>query len=567
MHSHIEDIRTSRRQRQVNVSCRLNDLSHVFHVFELSARGFSFLCPKRLQTFKKWESLHKVVIANSENKEMINATGMVVHITEFDYLNMQVGVIYTKRVLDRTISGKIRPPRHFAKIDLEVKIHARQDGMQTTASGILRDFTATTASIDYIAEAQIEDAPGKTLSVSITTGNNEVYNGGVQVVRRKRDGSQIVIRFLDAMLDVWRIETLSNAIINQKSISSSLVSMDCYGVVSEAFKALIADWRILYNRLKHALDQLDRKRVYASQQEKELFLRSIEDSVFVLLKQNIARLNDIADDLSAKQSKAYKKYYRENLTVFNRTAPIASSIIDKANGYSGDFETIKQFFGDPYAGDSLFGKLINKFICTTDAVTAHQDRIDILSDELSHRVKSARRPYSFLTLGSGPAEEVLRFIERQTFSHRVNATLLDMDAFALSDFSDRLQYVPKDNIVVDLLNVNVLNIIRKKVADPVKETFDFTYCAGLFDYFSDTVCKRLTAYLINHTKPGGSIIVTNVHERNFTRHIMEYAFGWRIIHRSEAQVLAMVPDQYKTDLFYDRQKTNIILRIDVPLKS
>ena len=33
----------------------------------------------------------------------LNAAGTVVHITEFDYLNMQVGVIYTRRVLDRTI--------------------------------------------------------------------------------------------------------------------------------------------------------------------------------------------------------------------------------------------------------------------------------------------------------------------------------------------------------------------------------------------------------------------------------------------------------------------------------
>lgn len=194
---------------------------------------------------------------------------------------------------------------------------------------------------------------------------------------------------------------------------------------------------------------------------------------------------------------------------------------------------------------------------------AHQDRIGFLYDELCSLYGKASEEFSFLALGSGPAEEVLRFVENNTFMSPVHAVLLDMDAFALADFSERLQYLPKENFMIELINTNILNLLRKKESNPVKKQHSLTYCAGLFDYFSQNTCKRLVRFMINHTKRGGTILITNVHKNNSMRHYMDYCGGWEIIHRDEEEMKALIPPEHHTETYHDRTRTNIFLKVFV----
>jgi hypothetical protein len=42
---------------------------------------------------------------------------------------------------------------------------------------------------------------------------------------------------------------------------------------------------------------------------------------------------------------------------------------------------------------------------------------------------------------------------------------------------------------------------------------------------------------------------------------MDYCGGWRIIHRDESEVQALVPPEYKSELHYDNNRTNIFLKV------
>jgi extracellular factor (EF) 3-hydroxypalmitic acid methyl ester biosynthesis protein len=200
----------------------------------------------------------------------------------------------------------------------------------------------------------------------------------------------------------------------------------------------------------------------------------------------------------------------------------------------------------------------------TDAVTAHQERIQFLYEEICRNYKSSKGEFSFLAFGSGPAEEVIRFVKNNSLQKTVNATLLDMDAFALADFSERLQYMPRKNFEVELINFNILNILRDQEKNPIKKNYSLTYCAGLFDYFKKTICKRLVRFFINHTEPGGSIIITNVHKNSSTRYFMDYAGGWEIIHRNDQEMEELIPPGYSFERYSDKKKANVFLKINLP---
>ena len=72
--------------------------------------------------------------------------------------------------------------------------------------------------------------------------------------------------------------------------------------------------------------------------------------------------------------------------------------------------------------------------------------------------------------------------------------------------------------------------------------YDLVYCAGLFDYLSDQVCKRLMTYLYDLVAPGGLLIATNVSTSNPSRNWMEYVLDWHLIYRSARQLSSLAPE-------------------------
>ena len=560
----LAEVRTARRKAQKDIFCTIGRDSTLYSINELSAQGFSLLSPKAVCPYQPWETLNRIVISNGEGVEMIAGSGTVAHVTEFDALYMQVGVFFTKKTIDRTLSGTIRAPRHFPKVRLTARVNCTRNGQKESLSGIVRDFTATTARIGFTDDCTCSLDVGDEVDVLVSAREKVMIDTPAHVVRKREDSTEVILRFSDRLLDVARVETVSHVLQNVNMVDAVFESLEEYRLVSDAFKALVSDWQLYLRRLNRLLDQEEAKKIYRSPMEQEIFLREIEMRVFPQMGVFISRLNEIADDVSKEESPVYKKYFREKMSVYLRMSPLIASIIDKDLGYAGDYETIKQFFQDPYAGDSLFGKLINKFTLDLDAVTAHKDRIRFLSEEIETLYRKSPKRLSFLSLGAGPAEEVLRFVSRNRFDRPVRATLVDMDAFALADFSDRLQYLPKENFLVDLVNINLLDILKKRRPEGLEKIYDLTYCAGLFDYFKDGICRKLTAFLLDLTRPGGKVVVTNVHKNNQARHFMDYGGGWEIIHRDEKDFENIIPSGQEYDFRYDKTHTNIYAVLKVP---
>jgi extracellular factor (EF) 3-hydroxypalmitic acid methyl ester biosynthesis protein len=72
--------------------------------------------------------------------------------------------------------------------------------------------------------------------------------------------------------------------------------------------------------------------------------------------------------------------------------------------------------------------------------------------------------------------------------------------------------------------------------------YDLVYCAGLFDYLSDQVCKRLMNLFYSLVAPGGLLLCTNVSTTNPSRNWMEYVLDWHLLYRDAQQFAALSPD-------------------------
>lgn len=563
----FEEIRKARRKSIKRTRCRFENSIESYPVFDLSVKGFSFLCEKDKCFFDKDFQLSTIAFFDAEGQKIIEASGTVVYAKEFEPGTMKVGASFVKNRVVHSILGKIRAPRYIPTVQMDAVIRSLDNNPPGTLNGYVVDYTPTSVRLTF--PYQRPDAgfePGDSVQLTIESIGNALLDDVASIVRKKSDGSELILQFSSQFLDVPYIENISEAVRDREEIQEFLNTLSEFDDVSEDFKALVSDWRMYLVRLKQRLDAENLSKKYREHHEQVHFLKGLETGIMEDMYVYIKRLNNIADNLDKTRSLVFKKYFRENMEPFLRLSPFVASVIDKDRGYAGNFEVIKQFFDDPYRGDSLFAKMINRLTLSLDAVTAHQDRIKFLFDTLVSMYEKSGGPFSIFVLGSGPGEEILRFVDRIRFTPEkpVRAALLDMDGFALVDFKDHIQYLDASYFELITLNNNLLNIIAGRDKDPVDTRFSLTYCAGMFDYFPQKVCKRIIRYMMQHTRPGGFVIVTNVHKQCFSRAFMDYGGEWELVLRDENDMIDMVPEGLSYEIFRDEKGANIYMKILMP---
>jgi len=291
--------------------------------------------------------------------------------------NMKIGASFVTNKIIHSILGKIRVSRYVPTIQMDASISSVANGAKTI-KGFVVDYTPSSTRLAFPYERPYEVNPGDSVQLTIASMGNLLLNDTASIIRKKHDSTELILQFSKNFLDIPHIENISETVKDQEETRDYLKALHQYDDVLPEFKALVSDWRMYMVRLKQRLDAENIKNKYKENHEQIYFLKNIETSVMEDMYAYINNLNQLTDGLDKQKSIPFKKYFRESMEPFLRESPFVASVIDKDRGYAGNFEIIKQFFDDPYRGDTLFGKMINRLTLSLDAVTAHQDRINFL---------------------------------------------------------------------------------------------------------------------------------------------------------------------------------------------
>jgi extracellular factor (EF) 3-hydroxypalmitic acid methyl ester biosynthesis protein len=177
--------------------------------------------------------------------------------------------------------------------------------------------------------------------------------------------------------------------------------------------------------------------------------------------------------------------------------------------------------------------------------------VDILLERLQTLAAVARqqgRPLRILNVGCGPAGELQRLAATDQPLEHLEVVLMDFSEETLLYTSQRLIDVAKkagrEPLNVTLRHESVHQLLKRSSRDQgiaLTEQYDYIYCAGLFDYLADRACMRLITYFDKHLRPGGTLLVTNVHVNNPERYWMEHFMEWYLIYRDEASITQLFP--------------------------
>ena len=306
--------------------------------------------------------------------------------------------------------------------------------------------------------------------------------------------------------------------------------------------------------------------------EQEIFA-SVQSRVVDEIHPAMQRFEEVVAEVEESEVAVHKSFARRELHPVMLCSPFLFRTYTKPLGYAGDYEMVNMMLRNPYEGSSAFAKLLNFALLNTAPVVAHRNRIDYLLEKL--RVECARRAAKGKTrifnLACGPAMEVQRFLRECEESDLAEIDLLDFNEETLDYTRERIQEARTSGgreTKVAFFQRSVHQLLRAATqgGDDEFTGYDIVYCAGLFDYLSQRVCKRLVELFCTMAKPGGLIIVTNVSDTNPSKAWMEYLVEWNLIYRGRKELEDLVPERVpirSTRILADATEVNLFLEIEL----
>lgn len=350
--------------------------------------------------------------------------------------------------------------------------------------------------------------------------------------------------------------------------------------VRDSFKISVADMSSALTGVQHWMGGIDvgirstatRRR---DELEREIFT-SIQDRVINEVIPAMESFERVAGEVPEEEVPSHKSYIRRELHPIVLCSPFLYRTYTKPLGYAGDYEMVNMMLRDPYEGASSFAKILNYAMLHTEPVVAHRNRIDylveMLDSEVTARIGRSRGRARAFNLGCGPAEEVLRYMQEHDSSDLIEFDLLDFNPETLEYTRERLDKARMGmarNTQIRYIPRSVHQILKAAAqpgGDPELQNYDVVYCAGLFDYLSQRVGKKLVEFFCSIAKPGGLVVVTNVADSNPRKGWMEYLMEWNLIYRGKEEMLDLVPQGVpvkRVDVKADATGVNLFLEIEM----
>jgi extracellular factor (EF) 3-hydroxypalmitic acid methyl ester biosynthesis protein len=208
-------------------------------------------------------------------------------------------------------------------------------------------------------------------------------------------------------------------------------------------------------------------------------------------------------------------------------SPFTKRSFERPRGYAGDAELLDYIYGcaapiplSPL-GAAIYGWELQSPGCRS--VRARRDILTNTLDEVCRRVESPR----LLALACGH----LREAQASEFVPRGRAEFYA----AIDQDLQSLEVVGREQARRNIMPIH--GSVKSLLAGKHNfESLDFVYAAGLYDYLSAPLARRLTKVLFSMLSPGGRLLVANFSENAGDIGYMETFMRWNLIFREEPEM-------------------------------
>lgn len=292
--------------------------------------------------------------------------------------------------------------------------------------------------------------------------------------------------------------TATSVVYSKNSISKQIASLcsdeyenACVSFLNQLYELLKAG-----KNIEKVLDDL-----YAGLYE---FRIKCEDSQWVVLKEAILS-HPIKEIIHLDRCTAHS---------FNRP-----------RGYPGDALLLDYFYGFKDLDLNLenLSDRILRYTINRPSGKAVRERTKVIAERIDAISAKINKP-RILSLACGHLREA-GFSAAVMKDQVGEYVAFDHDIRSLDSINKAYIY----NTNIQTVQGSVLNLIAGKKEDLGE--FDFVYASGLYDYLSLKMAIRLTTYMFNKLRPGGTLLITNFLPNIPDIGYMESFMNWDLIYR------------------------------------
>ncbi len=391
----------------------------------------------------------------------------------------------------------------------------------------------------------------------IIMNDRMVYSGRAVVSNLVNTGILLVCECTleDGWLDVDIFTSIHQKDKLQGEFAEFLREWDKIHQISDKLKVVVADMQTFLMDMRRWLEQVElsirsEPRGDRVQVERDAILE-LKEPVVPAVSSLFERFEETTSNIPEDLQAIHRSYCRRQIHPIVLCSPFVYRTFHKPLGYAGDYEMVNMMLRDPLEGSSLFAKIVNLWFLDAPPCEAHRNRIKHLVKKLgeeTERVTREGRSARVLDMACGPAKEVQEFLIQNDLSEKVQFELLDFNDETLEFTGKTLEDIKsryRRGTPIKMVKRSVNHILKETFKGPVGPSeggYDFIYCAGLFDYLADRICKKLMDYFYGLLAPGGLLLATNVTPSNPCRNIMESLLEWHLVYRDSAQMANLKPE-------------------------
>lgn len=552
-------------------------------VIDISSSGLAFKLKGEKEDILPGTPLKNIIIFNDKYQRPIsNSTVRYCRPISEEHLNdFRVGLkfdidAFEHSVIRRKLLGsyKIRMPRYggglFSSLKWKISFVC---GQKNIFSDKLVNFSKFGIAFEVDMQDDVNFRNGDVLvEFSLILEDELVYSDKATIVDLQETINNIIVRCaLNGQIDLENVFSLARSKIESEDIKQFISTIEKAKAVEAIFKAEVADLRLFLEKTKEKLDveevTFNANEISVNKEHyQKIILDKISNSVNLKLKKFFINIWQIVKDFDKEKYNLHKRYFQEQLLHLFLLSPFNNRSFSKPLGYAGDYRMIDMIYDNPLEGNSIFAKLLNGYAIQEKACQAVRNRLSFLLNKcyvLFNQLEE--KDIRIMSVGSGPVREVQELIKSNPDNPNINRlefTLLDADKEAISYSQEKITSLLKDKakkIKLNFVNKDVVQLTKEKDFVDKLGKFDLIYSAGLFDYFTLNVSKRLTETLYNFLNPKGNLIIGNFnHSINENKVYMDFILEWPLFYRSREEMLKFAEKLDKArKIYFESEDTGI----------
>jgi SAM-dependent methyltransferase len=189
-------------------------------------------------------------------------------------------------------------------------------------------------------------------------------------------------------------------------------------------------------------------------------------------------------------------------------------------------------------GAGVSGPLLDGAFLDLPVIRAIRGRWQAIASAIVQIAGDGSRNIRVAGIGCGAADPLFSALSSAVGKSRIEPTAIEFDRQALGAASERCKTLDLTDRF-QLVDTNIVQLASGRNELEIQDQ-DVIYGLNISDHLDGRLLLRFLNRAYEKLRPGGQLLLSSVHAANPERAFLDYVIDWKIVHRNEEEINALL---------------------------